>query len=448
MLFWAKKFPRPQFYSDGQSVTMNQSDIITNIEIYGADSYGRGVGRYAGKVVFVPFAAKGDIVDCRIVSRYEKYDIAAIENIVEPSPYREAPPCPYFTICPGCAFQHISYDLELKLKGERIASCLSKFAGAKSDSVPVAPSKEIYGYRNHVTLHLWYNGAEPQCGLISPEERRVIPIDACLLLPEFAVDLPKRISDICRDLVGAYRGRFALRLPFVFDHEMKQVMLVPGRSPMRKVRRMMRLVLETLQDTYPAKSSLVRNVAGRRFRFSPLSFTQANESLMPILYEKVRQAVHRMPVGKILDLFSGVGVLGTICSGDDGVTFIERSPTAVEDLKHNAIANKLANATILEGDVETLLQEVISGEAFAWVIMNPPRKGLPPNVAGTVADSAVKNLVYVSCDPATLSRDINRLMQGGFKADTPQGAFKVETVEGVDMFPRTPHVETIAILLR
>ena len=418
---------------------MTNTDYISGVEIYGADSYGRGVGRFAGKVVFVPFAAKGDVVDCRVISRYDKYDIAALERVSKPSPFREIPPCPYFGACPGCAFQHISYDLELKMKGERIANCITKFGGAKIDEVPVSPSRDTYGYRNHVTLHLWYNGAEPDCGLIASEERRVIPIDACLLLPGFAVDLPKRASKICRDLIGAYRGRFALRLPFVFDHEGGQIMLVPGRSPMRKVRRLMRLVIEALQDAFPAKSSLVRNVAGYRFRFSPLSFTQANESLMPVLYEKARCAVHRRPGGKILDLFSGVGVLGTICAGDDGVTFIERSPTAIEDLRFNAIANKTANTTILEGDVESLLNEIIKGEEFGWVIMNPPRKGLPKNVTGIISGSMVKNLVYVSCNPATLGRDIKGFIESGFRLDT---------VEGVDMFPRTPHVETIAVLSR
>ena len=418
---------------------MTHDDIITNVEIYSADSYGRGVGRYAGKVVFVPFAAKGDVVDCRIVSRHENYDTAVIERVVKASPNREVPPCPYFGACPGCAFQHITYDLELKLKGERIANCIQKFGGVKIDDPSVLPSQEIYGYRNHVTLHLWYNGAEPGCGLIAPEERRVIGIDACLLLPGFAVDLPKRVSGICRDLTGTYRGRFALRLPFVFDHENEEIMLAPGRSPMRKVRRFMRLVIEALQDAFPAKPSLLRNVAGRRFRFSPLSFTQANESLMPVLYEKARRAVYRKPGGKILDLYSGVGVLGTICADDEGVTFIERSPTAVEDLKYNAIANKISNATILEGDVETLLNKVIKGDDFGWGIVNPPRKGLPKNVVEILSESTMGNLVYVSCNPATLSRDIKGFIKGGFK---------IETVEGVDMFPRTPHVETIAVLTR
>jgi 23S rRNA (uracil1939-C5)-methyltransferase len=202
---------------------------------------------------------------------------------------------------------------------------------------------------------------------------------------------------------------------------------------------MMRLTLEALQDEFPSVASLERVIDGRHFRFNPLSFTQANESLMPELYEKAKRAMKGRPQGRVLDLFAGVGILGIICCGDYGVDFVERSSSAVEDLKRNVVTNKVPDAVILEGDAESLLDEAIEEKDYAWVIMNPPRKGLPRRIPEVLCKSAINNLLYVSCNPATLGRDIGRLKEGGFGVDF---------AEGVDMFPRTPHVETVAVISR
>lgn len=418
---------------------MDESSLITNIKIYAADSYGRGVGRHEGKVVFVPFTAPGDVIDCRVVSSEDSYDIAELTRIIEPSGHRVEPPCPYFGVCPGCTYQHIEYNLELELKGKRIAECLGKFGGTDAGEVKVTGSPNIFGYRSHVTLHLWYNGDETWCGLIDVSRRKVMHIDKCLLLPQFARDLPGRVRKLCADLIGEYRGRFALRLPFIMDHVGRRVMLAPGRSPMRNVRRMMRVVFDELESAFPVVKKIQRIIYGHSFKFNPLSFTQANEALMPKLYEKARRAVASKRKGKILDLYSGVGVLGVICAGEDGVTFIEQTPSAVEDIQRNVISNGVVDATIVEADVAAVLGDILNEDEFGWVLVNPPRKGIPKEVVETLAGCSIKDMVYVSCNPATLGRDVGRLREGGFK---------VVSAEGVDMFPRTPHVESVVVLSR
>jgi 23S rRNA (uracil1939-C5)-methyltransferase len=264
-------------------------------------------------------------------------------------------------------------------------------------------------------------------------------IDECLLLPKFARKLPGRVRKMCTDLIGDYRGRFALRLPFVIDHVGGRVMLVPGRSPMRKVRRMMGVVLDELESAFPVVKKLQRIISGRDFNFNPLSFTQANETLMPKLYEKARSAVAGKRRGKILDLYSGVGVLGIICAGEGGVTFVEQTPSAVEDIERNVMSNRVMDATIFEGDVDKLIDDILREDDFGWVLMNPPRKGITKHVAETLAGCKVNNIVYVSCNPATLGRDVGRLREGGFE---------VVSAQGVDMFPRTPHVESVVVLSR
>ncbi len=322
---------------------MDESSI-SGLNIYSADSYGRGVGRHEGKVIFVPYAAPGDTIECNIVSREANYDIGRLVRIIEPSPHRMEPPCPYFGACPGCSFQHIDYELELKLKGERIAKCMEKFGGAEGLVVGVTGSPQMFGYRNHVTLHLWYNGLDAGCGLIESERRRVMHIDSCMLLPDFARDLPSRIVARTKEVVGSYKGRFALRLPFIFNHADRTAMLVPGRSRMNKMRRMMRLVSDALQDEYPPSSYLQRFIEGRLFRFSPLSFSQANETLMPSLYSRAREAIGVGRRERVLDLYSGVGVLGILSAGQKMTTFVELSPSAVEDLRWNVKVNDIAGA--------------------------------------------------------------------------------------------------------
>lgn len=203
---------------------------LLNIQIYDADSYGRGVGRHEGKVIFVPYTAPGDVVDCRVVHSEDRFDITELVRIVEPSERRVAPPCKYFGECPGCAFQHLEYELELEIKGKRIADCLKKFGGADIDEVTVEASPMKYGYRSHVTFHLWYNGRDTWCGLINPAKRNVIDLEQCMLLPTFARDLPGKVKKICAGLIGSYQGRFALRAPFVIDLKDRRIMFSPGRS--------------------------------------------------------------------------------------------------------------------------------------------------------------------------------------------------------------------------
>jgi 23S rRNA (uracil1939-C5)-methyltransferase len=420
------------------SDAINQS-TTNEVEIYDTDSYGRGVGKHEGKIVFVPFTVPEDIVEYRTVASQEKYDIGEAIRIIKPSPSRETPPCPYFGDCPGCSYQHLSYELELKLKGKRIASCLRKFGGTDIEEVSVMPSPVQYGYRSHVTLHLWYNGLDTWCGLIEPDQRRIVDIGECLLLPDFAKDLPGRVKQICSDLIGSYKGKLALRLPFYIDHRGKRMMLAPGRSPMRKTRRMMKVVLDAVQDAFPPDAFIERTFSGRKFRFNLLSFTQANEFLMPSLYQAAKDALGDWSGGKLLDLYSGVGVLGTISSTDAGVTFIEYSPTAVEDLKFNAGANGLANADIVEGDVVKLLPGILKKGRYSAAILNPPRNGLHKDVPELIGKSGINKLLYVSCNPATLGRDVGRFTLHGFKPDSARGA---------DMFPRTPHVESVVVLSR
>ena len=409
------------------------------MKIYAADSHGRGVGRHEGKVVFVPFTAPGDTVDCTVVKREENFDIAQLQNIIEPSSQRLTPPCKYYGECPGCSYQHIEYNLELELKGKRIAECLKKFARVDKEDIVVRGSPEIFGYRSHVTFHLWYNGTQTWCGLIDAKKNKKMDIDECLLLPKFARNLPGRVQKLSANLIGEYRGRFALRLPFIVDHQTERIMLAPGRTPMHNVRRMMGVVLEELQAKFPVVKKLQRIITGKSFHFNPLSFTQANELLMPRLYETVRIAVASKRTGKILDLFSGVGVLGIICSGEEGVTFVEQTPAAVKDIQRNVMSNGIEDAVIIEGDVAEVIEDVLSDDKFGWVLMNPPRKGIPKVAAEALSRCGVNNLVYVSCNPATLGRDIGYLREGGFK---------VGFVEGIDMFPRTPHVEIVAVLSR
>jgi len=418
---------------------MDQDNLISGIKIYAADSQGRGVGRNDGKVVFVPFTAPGDVIDCTIVKSEENFDIAELRDIIEPSPQRLNPPCKYYGECPGCSYQHIEYNLELELKGRRITECLEKFGKVDIGSVVVKGSPEIFGYRSHVTFHLWYNGSQTWCGLIDAKQRKVMDIDECLLLPKFARNLTGRVQKISADLIGEYRGRFALRLPFIIDHQTERIMLVPGRSSMHNVRRMMGVVLEELETKFPVVKKLQRIIAGKSFHFNPLSFTQANELLMPRLYETVRIAVASKRRGRILDLFSGVGVLGIICAGEEGVTFVEQTPAAVKDIQRNVMSNGVEDAMIIEGDVAEVIEDVLSDDEFGWVLMNPPRKGLPKVAAEALARCGVNELVYVSCNPATLGRDIGYLREGGFKT---------VSVVGIDMFPRTPHVEVVAVLSR
>ena len=373
---------------------------------------GDGVGRADdGRVVFVPFTAPGDRVRVEIRSERARFAHGRVVALLEPGPGRTDPVCPVFGSCGGCAWQHIEYESQLAAKAQILSDALARLGGVGlSDPIHVTPSPAPYHYRGRTRVGVMRG----RVGFRKRRSHALCGIRTCpVLVP--AVDL--ELSVLAERVEAAKGGDL--------DGEWE---LSAGADGARAV---------PLSDAGDAHVELA--VGGDRIRVSPGVFAQSNA----LLQNDLAAAVHREAgVGALaVELFAGAGffTLG-LARGFEHVVAVESNPAAARDLAENVRAAGLENVDVRCERVESLCASGgwCHGEPDVLVV-DPPRTGLPTGSVEVLAQGAIHPLriVYVSCDPATLARDLD--LFGGF-------GYRTVRVEGFDLFPQTPHVEALAVL--
>ncbi len=455
---------------DGMGM-MRKNDIET-IEITGYTAEGNGVGRAGGMAVFVPGAAAGDTLRVRIVKVLKNYAFGKIEEILIPSGDRAAPGCPCYSQCGGCSFRHITYEAELEAKRRRVEDAVRRIGGFQELAVPpVVGAKKTERYRNKAQLPV---GTAPDgrkiMGFYALHSHRIIPLSDCALQPESFTAAMKIVKGWIEDCgistyeESSHRGLLRhLYLREASSTGALMVCLVGNGNSLPHSEELVR----RLRDALPQLESVVFNsntertnvILGRRcqtlwgkdgvtdtlcglsFFLSPLSFYQVNREQAETLYRLAGEYAGLGPEDTVLDLYCGTGTIGmTMASRAKKVIGVEVVPEAIEDAKANALRNGITNIEFLCGDAAQaarVLQE--RGERPAVVVVDPPRKGCSPQLLETIVQMAPRRIVYVSCDPATLARDLKLLAQAGYP---------VQTLTPVDLFPRTAHVECVAQLER
>ena len=434
---------------------------------------GEGVARAAGYVLFVPGGIPGDQLEVRLVEIRPRFARAEIERIVAPSPHRTEAPCPYFGRCGGCRLQHVRYEAQLAFKQRQVAECLARLGGlGDAAGIPLQPiigAPDVFGYRNKMEFTV--AGAGPAIGLHAAERYDVVlDIERCLLQ-----------SDTMNTLLDEFRRQVRARALSVWDQQTERGLLrfLTLREGRRTGQAMVNVVAsapdvatlmpvaEALRARVSHTASVLLNVNAKKasvavgseeplllgrdqitetlsgvdFAVSANSFFQTNTAQAERLFALVAEACALDGSETLLDLYSGTGAISLLLARHVRHAYgIELADAAVADAIRNARANGIENCAFLAGEVRHVLPQLMNeGVRASVVVADPPRAGFHPKALTALATLAPARIVYVSCNPATLARDVGDLARQGYR---------LEWVQPVDMFPQTPHIEAVARLSR
>ena len=456
----------------GQELTLPVTDIALG---------GRGLAKPDGFAVFVDGAVAGDTARVRIFKKKKKFAEARVLEIVEPSPFRVSAPCPYSGTCGGCKWQYVDYPMQLAFKRRHVAEALAHIGQIRD--VPVAetiPSEKRFGYRNKMEFtcsdrrwllpeELGTEGVDRSFALglhVPGTFDKVIDTRVCLLMPEPGNRILEDVRQFIRSSgVPVYGLRYhqgywrfvMLRHSVAFDRWMVNLVTSEDRPEV------VAPLAEALRSKHPHVTSVVNNITARKagiavgeserplagdrvieeqlggltFEVSANSFFQTNTRGAVELYRVVKRFAQLGGDETVLDLYCGTGTISMWLAEDASrVIGVEMVESAVADAERNCRRNGIENCRFICGDIRTILDEYT--EVPDLVVIDPPRMGLHKDVVGKLLKLAPARIVYVSCNPATLARDLGMLAE----------AYDTLEVQPVDMFPHTFHIEAVARMER
>lgn len=437
---------------------------LCRLVIDGYASDGAGVARLDGMVVFVQGGIRGEACDVRLTHVGRSALWGRVEEVVNPSPARIFPRCLHYTKCGGCQFRHMNYAEELEAKRIRVEDALRRLGGAEIHVSAILGAEQVDRYRNKAQFPV---AKGPRIGFYRPRSHDVIDVDDCLLQGEAAARLRGAVKEWMAEYsIPAYNERTftgLVRHVYVRTNRAGRslcCLLVNGRGVPREVElvRALRraepnlagIVLGVnekhnnviLGDSYRTlwgEDFLSDTLCGLTFRLSVPSFYQVNPAQTEVLYGKALEFVGLTGAETVLDLYCGIGTISLVMARKAGMVWgAEVVPQAVDDAIANARRNHIENARFLCADAGEAAR-YLEGEGVRpdVVCVDPPRKGLAEDVVDTIADMGPERVVYVSCDPGTLGRDVKRFAGRGYT---------LKKAVAVDMFPRTAHVETVVLL--
>ena len=437
---------------------------LCRLVIDGYASDGAGVARLDGMVVFVQGGIRGEACDVRLTHVGRSALWGRVEEVVNPSPARIFPRCLHYTKCGGCQFRHMNYAEELEAKRIRVEDALRRLGGAEIHVSAILGAEQVDRYRNKAQFPV---AKGPRIGFYRPRSHDVIDVDDCLLQGEAAARLRGAVKEWMAEYsIPAYNERTftgLVRHVYVRTNRAGRslcCLLVNGRGVPREVElvRALRraepnlagIVLGVnekhnnviLGDSYRTlwgEDFLSDTLCGLTFRLSVPSFYQVNPAQTEVLYGKALEFAGLTGAETVLDLYCGIGTISLVMARKAGMVWgAEVVPQAVDDAIANARRNHIENARFLCADAGEAAR-YLEGEGVRpdVVCVDPPRKGLAEDVVDTIADMGPERVVYVSCDPGTLGRDVKRFAGRGYT---------LKKAVAVDMFPRTAHVETVVLL--
>lgn len=436
---------------------------MEEILITGAGSQMQGVGRQKnGMAVFVPGALPGERVQVEIKRRAERYCEGELVRILAPSEARRSSPCPYYPTCGGCNARHMSYAYSLSMKRDRVRDALVRLGGIESPNVlPVLGCENPERYRNKAEYAITIKNGHPIVGARGTD-KSVLALSDCLLQRENSVAALRLISDLLPCVSNAQD----LRGLVTRENRKGELMLIlTGISPTlcsaEVLSKRLFSALPALKSFYYCRlkprpthaldgecrlisgsRTLQETIMGLEFSVSPQSFFQVNPEQAERLYALAISGLdlpENHGEARVFDAYCGTGTISLAMARHAHVTGVEIVPSAIHDANANARRNGLAHrARFVLGDAAREIPRLISsGEHFDAAIVDPPRKGCDRALIDSVIACSLPRLAYISCDPATLARDIRLLTQGGYR---------LVWAQPVDMFPWTAHVETVVLL--
>ena len=430
---------------------------------------GQGIAKIEGCAVFVPNAIRGEKCNIRIEKVGKTWASGKITEILEKSPHRVNRECPVAKLCGGCDFWHMDYAEETTLKADRVRQALNRIGGESFEEISILSAPTCYGYRNKAQYPVSVKKGRAYAGFFKAGTHQVVENEKCLILPP-EMD---QVKDLVIDYVNQYRvtvydettGKGLLRHIYVRRGAVSKEVLVCLAVNGRKLPRVEALI-ERLKKV-PGFATLVLSVntkkgntvlgdefitlygpgyiedtlCGLTFQLSPRSFYQVNHYQAQRLYDAAITQAEITKDDTVLDLYCGVGTITLAMAKAAGrVIGVEVVEQAVQDAKENALRNGITNAEFICGDAgKAALELEEKGIRADVVVVDPPRKGLNGDAIEALCRFAPRRIVYVSCDPATLARDVALLKERGYTVKNAQAA---------DLFPRCAHVESIVCLVK
>lgn len=387
------------------------------VTIIDMDHQGRGIGKIDNKVIFIPNALVGEIVDIKITNSKKNFSEGEVIKFIKKSPKRINEACLYN--CGGCDLLHLSYEDQLSYKQNKVEEIIKKFTNLNIKINKIIPSDNIYNYRNKVTFHV-----DKNIGLYKKKTNELIPVEKCLLADD-------KINNILNELRK-------LDLSTVENIVVRASNNETMISYSGKIPNIVSLDVSTIVENniiLKGNGYIKETLGNLDFLISPESFFQVNTKQTIKLYDKVKEYASLTGNEKVLDLYCGTGTIGLYLSDKaSSVLGVELNKDAINDANKNKELNSITNASFIAGDAK----EVIKKTNFKpdVIVVDPPRSGLFKGMVADIVSFNAKKIVYVSCDPITLARDLKELSE----------FYDIKEIQPVDLFPNTYHVECVCLL--
>jgi len=443
------------------------------IEIDSLGHEGEGVGRIEGYTVFVPNGLPGDRLKIKILKVKKTYAYAKLVDIIHPSSDRVTPLCPAFIKCGGCQLQHLAYAQQLRMKKQKVIDNLQRIGKIENIVVhDVIGMEKPERYRNKAQFPVGAgsDSKDIKVGFYAPRSHNIVEIKGCYIQHEINDDIVKTVKAWMQQYnIPPYdesAGRGLIRHIFtrvgVKSGEIMVVLVTNGtRIPekehlIKALQDISRNIVSIIQNINTKKTnvilgeenkvlwgkdSIIDYIGNIKFRISPMSFYQVNPVQTEVLYNKALEYAGLTGEETVFDIYCGIGTISLfLAQKAKKVVGVEIVPQAVEDAKKNAELNGINNVEFHEGAAEEVIPKLYEqGYQSDVVVVDPPRKGCDEVLLDTIVKMQVEKIIYVSCNPSTLARDLRYLEDRGYKTMEAQP---------VDMFPHTSHVETVCLLCR
>lgn len=462
--------------------------LLENIQIEGIAAEGKAIARVDNKVIFIPYAVPGDIVDLQVTRKKSHYAEATIASIIQPSPMRIQPFCKHFGVCGGCKWQSLPYEEQLKAKQQQVEDALTRIGKVPFPKIlPIIGSKKTKAYRNKLEFGFsnkkWLTKEEIESRVVFPDMNavgfhipgafdKILDLKECFLMDDFnnrirnglrsyVIEKGYSFFDL-RTQTGLLRnmmlrktstGEIMVLLQFCIreaqEEKEAQDVLQWIKTTFPEITSLLYVnntkCNDTISDldihTFSGADYIYEQMEDLQFKIGPKSFYQTNSEQAFTLYKVVREFAYLSGNEYVYDLYTGTGTIANFIAGKaKRVLGIEYVSEAIQDAKENAVLNNLDNIQFFAGDMKDILTDnfvALYGRPDV-IITDPPRAGMHNDVISTILFAAPKRIVYVSCNPATQARDVSLL-----SAD-----YHITKVQPVDMFPQTHHVENVLLMER
>jgi 23S rRNA (uracil1939-C5)-methyltransferase len=443
---------------------------ILQLQIENINHDGEGVGRYQGFIVFVPGAAPAETVTAKVISVQKNYARALLNAVVASSPARIPPVCEQYESCGGCQIQHLDYPQQLKLKEDMVRDTLTRLGGLETPVRPTIGMAEPWRYRNKAQVPVGFTDGEVRAGFYEKRSHNIVDLKCCHIQHPANDQVVHTLRDILTKLTipiyheKNHKGiiRHILARTSFATGEVLVILVTNGRSLPQREQLISHLretiknlcgivqnintrpgntILGNEEHTLWGQPYLTEKLANLNFHISPRSFFQVNPVQTEVLYNKALEYAALTGSETVFDLYCGIGTISLFLAKAAGkVIGVESVPTAVADARHNAELNHIKNTEFHAGPAEVVVPRLFKeGYRADIVVIDPPRKGCDEALLATMVTMQPERIVYISCNPSTLARDLKYLSSHGYQP---------AEVQPVDMFPHTTHVECVVLMSR